>query len=132
VGDVVKTTAPEPVVPLVRSDAEKVCVPPRLTAWPASVIEELARLAFGSATMRALGNVPAVMFVAFVVSVVADGANRTPAVFVQEIFGTAMAQSPASVKPAKAEALLYWSWPLVPPGVPLVLMVLQPKPVANV
>ena len=104
---VARITAPEPETPFDRSLAARACDPPNETVWPAMMSDELAKFAFGSATMRALGNVPAVMFVALVVSVVALGAKATPAVLVQEMFGTVIVQSPAKVKPANADALLY-------------------------
>src|SRR5947209_6651485 len=61
------------------------------------------------------------MFVAFVASVVADGAKATLLVLVQVItpVATTIVQSPDIVNPAKAvPALLYWIWFAVPPGFP--------------
>src|SRR5579885_3146796 len=63
-------------------------------------------------------SVPLEMFDAFVVSVVALAAKGTPFVFVQVMLGIDTEQSPPIVKPANLPRLLYWIWPLVPPGVP--------------
>ena len=79
---VIAAGVPPPIAPGLGSEEVD---PPRDTDVPAIVIAELARLAFGNATIRAFGSVPLVMFVALVVSVVADGANDTLFVLVQVI-----------------------------------------------
>jgi len=116
-------------------------VEPRVQSVPLTVTEGLARLEFASrpvtpplpdplsrtAATLAPAKVPLVMFVAFVVSVVALAAKDVPFVFVQTIFGIVpRVQSPAIVNPPKAPELLYWICPDEPPGVPL------PPPPVNV
>jgi hypothetical protein len=65
--------------------------------------------------IRAAASVP----VRFAASVpLKNEPGETPLSFVQVMFGTLNVQSFARVKPPNAPALLYWIWPLEPPGAP--------------
>lgn len=52
-------------------------VDPRVQDVPSTVVAELASAEFGTETNLAFGNVPLVIFAAFVVSVVAEAASVT-------------------------------------------------------
>ena len=74
---VLNPPAPSPVwncpsVPVVVAPVEIVQVDPSVHVWPFTVVAEFASAEFGTETNLAFGNVPLVIFAAFVASVEQD------------------------------------------------------------
>ena len=70
----VSSDVPVPIASIKRPSS-KLADPPSGMDVPEIVMAEFAKAEFGTADRRAFGRIPDVMFAAFVVSVVADGAR---------------------------------------------------------